>query len=59
MQDRAATLAFGEFVIELADRRLLRRGEPVELGSRYFDALVLMARQPGQLVTKDRFMDEV
>ena len=43
-----------------ADNRMLRRGgESVELTGRYFDALALLVREPGRLVTKDRFMDEV
>ena len=36
-----------------------RDGEPVELSSRYFDALALLASEAGTLVSKDRFMDEV
>ena len=59
MGEKSGTLRFGQFTLDLADRRLLRGGEPVELGSRYFDALALLARHPGQLVSKDRFMDEV
>src|SRR5690606_29888268 len=31
----------------------------VELSSRYLDALALLLRERGRLVTKDRFMDEV
>ncbi|MCP9223361.1 transcriptional regulator [Erythrobacter sp. LQ02-29] len=38
---------------------LLREGEVVELSARYFDALVLLARHPGSLITKERFFDEV
>ena len=34
-------------------------GQPVELSSRYFDALALLASEAGTLVSKDRFMDEV
>jgi DNA-binding winged helix-turn-helix (wHTH) protein len=55
----SGTLAFGEFSLEPGDRRLRRAGEPVELSSRYFDALVLLLSEPGKLVSKDRFMDEV
>jgi DNA-binding winged helix-turn-helix (wHTH) protein len=46
-------------VLDSADRRLMRDGEPVELSSRYLDALTLLLREPGKLVSKDRFMDEV
>jgi hypothetical protein len=31
----------------------------VELSARYFDALALLVAEPGRLVSKDRFMDEV
>src|SRR3954454_7326337 len=50
---------FDRFEVDSADRRLLRDGEPVELSSRYLDALVLMLREAGKLVSKDRFLDEV
>ena len=59
MGENTHQLRFGDFTLYLADRRLACRGEAVELGSRYFDALVLLATHPGQLVSKDRFMDEV
>lgn len=50
---------FAEFELDAADRRLTRDGEPVELSSRYLDALVLLVGDAGKLVSKDRFMDEV
>jgi DNA-binding winged helix-turn-helix (wHTH) protein len=50
---------FGEFTLDPGDRRLSRGGEAVELSSRYLDALALLLRERGRLVTKDRFMDEV
>ena len=52
-------LAFGPFVLDPANRLLLRDGQPVEIGGRYFDALLLLAREPGRLITKDRFHEEV
>ena len=52
-------MRFGEFTLDLVDRRLLRGGEAIELGSRYFDALALLANHSGQLVSKDQFMEEV
>lgn len=51
--------AFGEFTLDAAARRLARDGVPVDCNARYFDALVLMLRDPGGLVTKERFHDEV
>src|SRR5688572_14797098 len=50
---------FDGFALDPDDRRLSRAGEPVELSSRYLDALALMLRESGKLITKDRFMDEV
>lgn len=52
-------MRFDAFALDLANRRLLRGREEVEIGSRYFDALVLLAGSGGELVTKDRFMAEV
>lgn len=50
---------FGPFRLDPADRRLIRNGAPLELNARYFDALVLLVGNPGQLVSKDRFLDDV
>jgi DNA-binding winged helix-turn-helix (wHTH) protein len=55
----SATFVFEDFSLDLDDRRLRRSGEPVELSSRYFDALALLLGEPGKLVSKARFMDEV
>ncbi len=52
-------ISFGPFTLDRADRRLIRDGAPVDLNARYFDALALLADHAGQLVTKDRFLDEV
>ena len=50
---------FGPFALSPADR-LLRRGDAVvELSPRYFDALVLLVREHGRLVTKTRLLEEV
>lgn len=55
----AAAYRFGEFLLLADDRRLLRNGAVVEISGRYFDALRLLVREQGRLVTKDRFMEEV
>ena len=34
-------------------------GQPIDLNARYFDALALLVREGGKLVSKDRFHDEV
>ncbi|WP_447725088.1 winged helix-turn-helix domain-containing protein [Sphingomonas koreensis] len=55
----ATGFRFERFHLDPANRQLEREGEPVELNARYLDALILMVRDPGQLVSKDRFMAEV
>ncbi|MEA3016403.1 MAG: hypothetical protein QOI38_1125 [Sphingomonadales bacterium] len=55
----ASVYRFERFRLDPADRRLSRDGVPVELNARYLDALALLVREAGALVSKDRFMDEV
>lgn len=55
----SAGFRFETFHLDPDNRRLMRAGEPVELNARYLDALVLLVSDPGQLVSKDRFMAEV
>jgi DNA-binding winged helix-turn-helix (wHTH) protein len=50
---------FADFTLDAENRLLLRGGTPVELGGRYFDALVMLVRERGRLITKDRLHDEV
>lgn len=50
---------FDRFSLHPDERQLRRDGVPVELNARYFDALVLLVREQGRLVSKDRFMDVV
>ncbi len=49
----------GDFVLDAGDRRLTRGGEAVAVNARYLDALVLLVRGQGALVSKDAFMDQV
>jgi DNA-binding winged helix-turn-helix (wHTH) protein len=53
------SFAFDQFVLDPRERRLSRDGAPVELSGRYLDALALLVREPGNLVSKDRFLAEV
>lgn len=55
----AERFAFDQFVLDPNDRRLRRGTTNVELTGRYFDALTLLVREHGKLVSKDRFLDEV
>jgi DNA-binding winged helix-turn-helix (wHTH) protein len=52
-------LRFDAFELDCDNRQLRRHGLPIELGSRYFDALALLVTRRGELVTKDEFMGEV
>ena len=54
-----AAYRFERFVLDPRDRQLSRDGAPVELNARYLDALALLVRERGKLVTKDRFLGEV
>lgn len=55
----ASRLEFGDFTLDIGNRLLRRGEEPVALNSRYFDALVLLVREHGALVPKQRMFDEV
>ena len=55
----AGAFFFGDFRFDPVDRSLTRGGERVDLSGRYLDALALLLRERGRLVTKDRFLDEV
>lgn len=50
---------FDRFHLDPTDRQLRRDQAPVELNSRYLDALMLLVSEQGRLVSKDRFLDEV
>lgn len=50
---------FDRFELDPGNRRLTNGGQPIELNSRYLDALALLVREQGRLVSKDRFLDEV
>jgi predicted ATPase/DNA-binding winged helix-turn-helix (wHTH) protein len=46
-------LRFGEFELAPVARALWRSGEPVKLGSRALDILIILASRPGQVLSKD------
>src|SRR6187549_186791 len=50
---------FRDFILDPENRQLRRGDEPVEINGRYLDALTLLVREPGRLVSKDRFLEEV
>lgn len=55
----SAGYRFERFILDPEDRQLRRDDVPVEISSRYFDALALLVREPGKLIPKDRFFEEV
>lgn len=55
----SGSFRFDRFELDLADRRLSRDGAVVALNARYFDALALLVREHGKLVSKERFLEEV
>lgn len=50
---------FERFSLDLGDRQLRRDNAPVDLNARYLDALALLVREHGKLVSKERFLEEV
>lgn len=50
---------FGDFTLDVTNREVLFEDERLDLSARYFDALVLLVREHGRLVEKDRFFEEV
>jgi DNA-binding winged helix-turn-helix (wHTH) protein len=59
METSARILRFDAFQLGCDNRQLRKDGLPIELGSRYFDALALLISRRGELVTKDVFMEQV
>ncbi len=59
MPVQPGSFRFDRFRLDPGDRRLTRDGAPVELNARYLDALTLLVREQGKLVSKDRFLEEV
>lgn len=50
---------FGQFTLLPAQRTLLCDGEPVRLGSRALDLLILLAERAGEVVSKEELMAHV
>lgn len=55
----SGSFRFERFSLDPQDRLLRHDDAPVALNARYLDALVLLVREQGRLVTKDRFLEEV
>ncbi len=53
------SLVFGEFVVDLRERRLTRHGGRVDIAPKTFDVLVFLALNGGHLVSKDELLGAV
>ena len=52
-------IAFGDFILHIAEASLTCRGEPVPLAPKEFEVLCILARHSGHLVHKELLMNEV
>jgi DNA-binding winged helix-turn-helix (wHTH) protein/tetratricopeptide (TPR) repeat protein len=50
---------FGPFLLDPAERLLLRDGAPIALTHRLFETLLAFVRAPGRVLTKDELMEAV
>ena len=50
---------FGEFTLDVTERRLLRSSTPMNVGPKTYDVLVALVRQAGRLVTKRELLEQV
>src|SRR5205085_10218456 len=57
MASDPAVFGFGEFRLMPEERALTRAGIAVPLAPKVFDALVVLTRRPGHLVTKQDLLD--
>jgi pimeloyl-ACP methyl ester carboxylesterase/DNA-binding winged helix-turn-helix (wHTH) protein len=54
-----ANYLFGNYVLDVDERRLLRDNEEIRLRGKLFDTLCLLVENAGKLVRKDAFMESV
>jgi two-component system alkaline phosphatase synthesis response regulator PhoP len=50
---------FGDIDLDLAARRVMRSGRPVDLTPTEFDLLALLVRRAGEAISRDEFLDEI
>jgi two-component system, OmpR family, response regulator len=58
-EERPATLAVGDLVVDPARHAVTRGGEPVELTAREFAVLEYLARHAGETVSRTQLLDHV
>jgi pimeloyl-ACP methyl ester carboxylesterase/DNA-binding winged helix-turn-helix (wHTH) protein len=51
-----AVYEFGDFRLEVGERRLLRDGRPIPLAAKVLETLRILLERPGRLLTKDELM---
>ena len=59
VQNASGPICFDSLEIDPAGRRVIVRGEEVELTQREFDLLLFFAENPGQVFSRDQLMDRV
>ena len=57
--DEAPVYEFGNFRLEVGERRLLRNGRPIPLTTKVFDTLSVLLERSGRLFTKDELMQRI
>ena len=50
---------FGDVDLDLAARRVMRSGRPLDLTPTEFDLLALLVRRAGEAISRDEFLDEI
>lgn len=50
---------FGDIDVDLTGRRVFRADQPVELTPTEFDLLALLVSRPGEVISRNEFLDEV
>jgi TolB-like protein/DNA-binding winged helix-turn-helix (wHTH) protein len=50
---------FGDFCLDVAERRLLRCGMAIPLAPKVFDTLLILVENPGHLIEKEAFMKKL
>jgi TolB-like protein/DNA-binding winged helix-turn-helix (wHTH) protein/Tfp pilus assembly protein PilF len=58
-EDKDRVYAFGPFILNAAERLLMRDGETVPLAPRVFDTLVVLIERHGSLLTKDDLLSQL
>jgi two-component system response regulator RegX3 len=57
--ERRGAIEIGEVRLDPSSRTCTKAGEPVELAAKEFDLLHLLMSNPGEVLTRERIMDEV